>query len=582
MIIDIQTMIVLTGVMHLVQVLVFLQQYRSNPTVKGPGWWLVWSLLEVVAFTVMLLRGNPALLPFIILIQSPLNLAGTFFVYFGVRRFLGKGLNLRVMVPLFGLYYLVHLYFTLISDNIGIRSLELDIMLVVLAFMTAYELLRGGPRFVPAARFIAAFLILHGLFFTYRSFAIIYAGYQSGSILMTISNVGQYFDALLIGIIWTIGFIIMMNQKLREEISKVKEHFEQIFETSPDAALLSRAGDGLIINVNEGFIKISGYAREELEGQTTLNVNLWADHEERNRLVHQILTQGEVHNYEATFRRKNGELFTGLISASHIEYAEEPCFLTLTRDISDRKKAEIKVKRKNDELVKLNAERDRFYSIIAHDLRSPFSSFLGLTQLLSEGLPGLSMEEIGKIARSMEKSAVNLYSLLEDLLSWSRVKQGLMPFNPGQVILSSEVEDTMVLLIEQAKAKSIDLSHDIDNHMVVYADTGMLKTVLRNLMANAIKFTPSGGKVTVTACPLADGWTEICVHDTGIGMPATTLNHLFEIDSSLNRKGTQGEQGTGLGLLLCNEFVTMHGGRISAISKPGKGSVFCVTLPPRA
>jgi signal transduction histidine kinase len=200
--------------------------------------------------------------------------------------------------------------------------------------------------------------------------------------------------------------------------------------------------------------------------------------------------------------------------------------------------------------------------------------------MLADGYSGLTMEEIGKIARSLEKSAFNLFSLLENLLSWSLAKQGLMPFRPRAIVLEAEVEECVVLLLEQAKKKSIVITADIDSQILVFADPGMLKTVLRNLLGNAIKFSPDGGKITVTALQRADGWIEICVGDTGIGMPAEILDKLFIGNSNQPGKGTAGEPGTGLGLMLCREFVDMHRGHIRVESSPGKGSAFYISLPP--
>jgi PAS domain S-box-containing protein len=582
MTVDLQTLILITGLMHLVQALVFYQQYRTNRNMEGPGWWLVWSLLEVLAFFVMMFRGNPVLLPFIIAVQSPLGAAGIFFVYFGIRRYLGKSLNLSWMVSLFVVYFLVHLFFTVIDDNIAVRSVLFDIMLAFMGFLAAANLLSRKVKLVPAARFNGLFLVLHAIFFLCRAMEITVTGYDQSVGPLSLFNTGQYFDALFVGIIWTIGFIIMVNQKLQSRISQAKEHFEKIFSISPDAAIITRIGDGLILNVNDGYTLITGHRREDIIGKTVADVNIWKNPEERKEFIDLIILQGYVQNYEAHFQKKTGEDLIGLVSANLVDIDGEPHMISLTRDIGYMKQAELALKMKNQELVKINSERDRFYSIIAHDLRSPFNSFLGLTRMMVDGLPDLTTEEINRMSRSMEKTASNVYNLLENLLSWSRVQQGHMPCNRQSVALDPVLAECLDLMNEQIKTKLLVVSTDIPAGFTVYADSAMLNTILRNLISNAIKFTPAGGSVAVSASTGNDSWTTIRVKDNGIGMDSPTLDALFRPDASIRRKGTEGEPSNGLGLLLCSEFIAMHGGIIRAESEPGRGSSLLLGFPPES
>ena len=245
----------------------------------------------------------------------------------------------------------------------------------------------------------------------------------------------------------------------------------------------------------------------------------------------------------------------------------------------ERIAAEDEIKQQNEELHKHIATKDKFFSIIAHDLRAPFNGFLGLTQIMAEELPSLTMAEIQQIAVGLRDSATNLFRLLENLLSWSRMQQGLIPFNPCEVQLLSIVEESSGMLHESAKHKNIKLTYDIPNNMVIFADSNLLQAIIRNLVSNAIKFTPYGGSVRVSATVNRDNEVEISIKDSGIGISTSMVGDLFSLDSKTGRKGTEGEPSTGLGLLLCKEFVAMHGGKIGVKSDEGNGSEFSFCLP---
>ncbi|HET9569861.1 MAG TPA: HAMP domain-containing sensor histidine kinase [Bacteroidales bacterium] len=246
--------------------------------------------------------------------------------------------------------------------------------------------------------------------------------------------------------------------------------------------------------------------------------------------------------------------------------------------IVERKKAEAEIKNKNEQLLKSLAEKSRFFSIIAHDLKSPFNGFLGLTQTMSERLPHLSNEELKQITTVLENSATNLYGLLNNLLQWASVEQGLIPFNPEDIKLLSMTEESIVTILEPAKNKELELTINIPKDLNVYTDKNMLQTVLRNFVSNAVKFTPKKGKINVSAIALDNRFVEVTVEDTGIGMSAEMVENLFRPDFQMNRVGTEGEPSTGLGLLLCKEFIEKQHGKIWVESEVGKGSTFHFTL----
>ena len=241
--------------------------------------------------------------------------------------------------------------------------------------------------------------------------------------------------------------------------------------------------------------------------------------------------------------------------------------------------AEREVTLKNNELLKINLEKDKFFSIIAHDLRNPLSSFLGLTEIMAEKMSGLTLAEMQNISVKMRNSAANLSRLLENLLEWSRMHQGLIPFRPGIIQLLPLIDDSIEMVMGPAREKGIDITFDIPDNLEVYADTNMLQTIIRNLVSNALKFTPKGGRINLKAKSSDNTSVEISIQDTGIGMSREIVDHLFLFDIQTNRKGIEGEPSTGLGLLLCKEFMEKHGGNIRIESEEGIGSTFYITLP---
>ncbi len=251
----------------------------------------------------------------------------------------------------------------------------------------------------------------------------------------------------------------------------------------------------------------------------------------------------------------------------------------ISMDVTELVKAQDEISRKNAELSTTLAEKDKFFSVIAHDLRGPFSSFLGLTRLMVEDLPTLRLDEIQKIALSMRHAANHLYALLENLLDWSRMQRGLITFDPEPLHLKARIRESRKSVIEMATKKNIHINLNIAEELMVLADRNMVGSVFRNLLSNAVKFTPQGGKVVVVAKNMDGEKVEISIKDTGIGMDDETLVKLFRIDEKTNRQGTDGEPSTGLGLLLCKEFIEYHGGKLMIDSEVGKGSTFSFTIP---
>jgi len=233
---------------------------------------------------------------------------------------------------------------------------------------------------------------------------------------------------------------------------------------------------------------------------------------------------------------------------------------------------------KNNELQKALSVKDRFFSIISHDLRSPFNSILGFSQLIVDQLKERDYAGLEEYANILLQSSQRAMNLVINLLDWSRTQTDRMDFNPEYFELVDFVNETILTFKGIATQKSITIHQSLPDFIPVYADKQMINTVLRNLISNAVKFTRQGGEVTILAAR-KQGEVSISVKDNGVGISKNRIEKLFRIDESESTKGTANEQGTGLGLILCKEFVEKHGGRIWVESAIDTGSAFTFTIP---
>ncbi|HKI88683.1 MAG TPA: PAS domain S-box protein [Draconibacterium sp.] len=253
--------------------------------------------------------------------------------------------------------------------------------------------------------------------------------------------------------------------------------------------------------------------------------------------------------------------------------------LGLSYDITERIQADGEIRLKNEQLLKLNAEKDKFFSIIAHDLRGPLGGLMRLTEVMADDSHDLTPDIKKELTLDLSHSARNIFNLLENLLEWSQMRSGYTEVRPQMLRLKKVLNESLKAVNDSAKNKAIEIVVEIAEKQKIFADINMLQSVIRNLVSNAIKFTTEGGKVTISANPEGDNSVEITIKDTGIGMSSEMLDSLFRLDAKNNRPGTEDEPSTGLGLVLCKEIIEKHGGRIWVRSKVGIGSSFSFSLP---
>ncbi|MDQ1266149.1 MAG: hypothetical protein QG635_1301, partial [Bacteroidota bacterium] len=233
-------------------------------------------------------------------------------------------------------------------------------------------------------------------------------------------------------------------------------------------------------------------------------------------------------------------------------------------------------------LKELNNHKDKFFGIIAHDLRSPLCGFMGLSQMLAKDFLEINLYELQKMVNGMYHSARNLLNLLENLLEWSKIQQGLMEYHPIDFELKKEVDKAIAQFAINIKQKGIEIINKVEEKIFIFADINMFGSILRNLISNAIKFSGSEGLIIISAGIIDGKNIELNVIDNGVGMIKEIVDKLFKIGENITSLGTADEKGTGLGLILCKELVELNKGKIWVKSSPGKGSTFRFTMPATA
>lgn len=366
---------------------------------------------------------------------------------------------------------------------------------------------------------------------------------------------------------------ITESKLIENALAESEEKYRNIFSIENDALFLIDNETHAILDTNDAACRLYGYTRDEL-----LKLKNFELSGEPGKIL-QSQQEYQVRIELCYHKKKDGTVFPVDISASHLMVQGRQTILAAIRDITESKKTERQIQFQNEELIKVNAEKDKFFSIIAHDLRGPIGGFMGLTERMAEGMTNMTLDELQNIARIMKKSSANLYSLLGNLLEWSRMQRGLATFEPLRMLLLPKIHENMILVLDSAYKKEIAIGITIPADLQVYADVNMLSSIIRNLVANALKFTPKGGNINIAAGPEIKGFIEVSITDNGIGMNKNMVENLFNLDVNTSRKGTGGELSSGLGLIICKDLVEKQGGKLAVESEEGKGSTFKFTIP---
>ena len=341
--------------------------------------------------------------------------------------------------------------------------------------------------------------------------------------------------------------------------------------------------DGTIEYVNPFFTKVTGYSFDEAVGANPKILSSGNNSKELYDDLWSTILSGKIWYGEFQNKTKNGNFYWEAARIAPIidKEGNTTSFIAIKEDITERKRNLELLQSSEKELREINTKKDKFFSIIAHDLRSPFSGLVGLIGLLKSNIQELDSSKVDEYLELIDQSAQNTFKLLENLLAWAKSQTGKLEFNPKRNKLIDIVNEVLSVLSVYANNKSINMQIEFSEDIIAYADENMLNTILRNLISNAIKYTKSNGIIRITTQDTIINHKQfltIIVEDNGVGISYENQNKIFDIEGNYSTTGTNNEKGTGLGLLLCKEFVEKHGGRIWCESVENKGSKFMFTL----
>ena len=383
-------------------------------------------------------------------------------------------------------------------------------------------------------------------------------------------------------IIGTISYIMDVNDRMtaEDELRKSEEKYRLLVDEVSDGFYIIDT-EGIFTFANRALAKILGCEEpKDIIGRSFVEFVPPAEVEKQSEQYHSALASGIDNDLLITeVLRKDGSHAILEIRPRIIFVDNKPIgFRGVVLDITERKNAEVQLQKYADELKSANEARDRFYSIIAHDLRGPFQAFLNVSEMCAIEIDTLTKEEIKTFATELNLALKRQYQLLTDLLDWTRLQTKNFVLTLEHAFLHNLVEEVLEPLTFISKQKEIELKNIITEEILIITDTHLLKLSLRNLISNSIKFTNRKGSVTVSAKPL-DGFIAVTVSDNGIGISKEDIGKLFTRNERFSTDGTAMETGTGLGLMICKEIVEKHGGNIWIESEVGKGSKFIFTIP---
>lgn len=404
----------------------------------------------------------------------------------------------------------------------------------------------------------------------------------------------------------------------KKAADKFQSVFDSIFEKENAVKLIVEPGSGQILKANKTACSFYGFDPEEIKKKKITEINKLSEEEVvieykrqkkegRDYFINkQLVASGKtlkvevrsasvylnnkkcfyflIHEIENEKKSGHLDLYNQMTGETSVELLDENKLMIseglelIEKNARDLIILTSKLAESEAKLRELNASKDRFFSIISHDIKNHFASILGLSRLLTKEVYNDDFQKRIEISTNLHDSSKKLYSLLENLLEWAKLQRDEIKISPDEFNLYDVCKEVTDLISLFAEEKNIEMTNDIDEKIKVYADKNMIKTVLRNLLVNAVNFTHKEGVIKLDA-NLEGGRVFVSVSDSGVGIEEKNINKLFRIDQKFINRSTDGYKGTGLGLILCKEFVEKNNGNIWVESKPGKGSVFTFSVP---
>lgn len=528
---DTATLALITSLVFATQTVAVFVQYRVNRTYRGLDWWFLGAVSQALGFFLMLTLKVQSIWMLAIL-ANPLVVCGQVFQYVGVARFLDRKESRWGAGLLFALFLTLYLFFVFVRHDVLARSVIVSSFSAVIAIASAYALFRGKrSSFLSSANFTAAVFLAYACAQTAITVATLN--------LPPISSRDDFYQlpvrsiAFLVpivgGMLWTFAFILMVNQRLYGENIEEKEKLKLVFNLSPDAKLITRMGDGLIVDVNAGFLMMTGYTRDEIVGKPQRYASIWNTEEDLQNFQGELEREGGVENKEFVFHRKDGGRFIGLISGSIIAIQDVPHIVSVIHDMTARKQVE-------QEVQELLAEKELILKEVHHRIKNNMSTIHSLLALQARALKDPASVSALEDTRSRIRSMMVLYDTLYtsvDFIDLS-VKAYLPP-------LISEIVSNF------PNAGSVKVETHIDEFVLEIKKLQPLGMILNELLTNSMKyaFNDREGELKVSVS-LADGQVTLMVQDNGPGLPPS-------VDF---------ENSTGFGLTLVNALTQQLGGTI--------------------
>ncbi|MDP3830035.1 MAG: PAS domain S-box protein, partial [Ignavibacteriaceae bacterium] len=372
---------------------------------------------------------------------------------------------------------------------------------------------------------------------------------------------------------------ILKRKKAEEELQQSEKRYRELFEQSVDI-ICTLDFNGVFKSISPTVTNILGYAPEELIGKKLDSILVedslkLTEYEKQKALV----SPNEISDYEIEIITKSGETKTIEVKTK-FRFSDSKPFeiLAVARDITERKQFENNLQKISIELKESNAAKDKFLSILSHDLKGPFNGFLGITSIIADEAESLSLDELKQMSSELHKSLLGQYKLLEDLLEWSTLQTGRISFQPTLINVKSDITEIINLFLPNISAKNMDVLNQIVTEVTVHADKHLFNTLFRNLLSNALKFSKDNGKI-IFQTSINDESVRISVKDNGVGIKEENIQKLFQFNNNITTLGTRGEKGTGFGLILCKDIMEKHGGTIEVESVEGEGTTFYINFP---
>lgn len=617
--IDLKTIGLVLFVMHIIQFFAFTHLYFSNRSMKEIKWWIFWCLTGITSFFLIVVRNSLGEPPILIISQNFLMVSGAAFIYIGVLRFYGQKENRTLLYIKIISYFTLLLIFAAFFNMVRIHATITNVYLAYFGIITALTLFKYKPSEKSSSLTIIYYAFLfHGLIFGLRA-VLVASGIMNRQDFFAKDplNMATFFDGIVTSVLWTFGFILLVNQKANERMKETYERFEIIFNTSPDAASITNLTNGEIMEVNENFERITGYRKKEIIGTTVLK--LWKDKEERDKFTEILRDKGLCENFEADFVHKNGNIITGLVSAKLLRLGSIPHIISITRDITKLKEDEKEKERLKIEL----SHSQKLQSVgtlaagIAHEINSPlqftndnvdfiansYKDIIKLVGTYKELMMSCHTDQDKDNAKStisgLEKK-INLDFLQKEMPdALSQTKDGIARIRK----IVNAMKQYSNLNLEEKKAA--DINKTIENAEIItrnewkyhaelvnefdpelpFAECyeAELNQVFMNLIVNAAHATKDAVDLKLTekgVIRIATSYTDnrilITIGDNGTGIPEKIKEKIYDPFFTTKEVG----KGTGQGLAIAHKIICeKHGGKIWFETEENKGTTFHIEIP---